>query len=105
MYFAKDVCWFLLDTVHADYDAAIAEAKERHNYSFDGMLSITLNDVGTSALVKIAGADATWRAGTLAGWADKIGGVTLDIYNSKTDHGRALTMVRNDAGWANFRNP
>ncbi len=93
--------WFLLDTTHPGYNAAIGDSGLRHKIRWPkNILSIVLSDDGSRALVKSDSMGKAWRRGK---WAERVrgGAVMRDIFD-RSDHHRALTLLRG-AGWSNTR--
>ncbi len=93
--------WFLLDTTHPRYDAAIGDCGNRHKRRWPkNILSIVLSDDGTRALVKSDSMGKAWRIGR---WGERIvpQGVMRDIFD-RSDHHRALALLAT-AAWSNTR--
>lgn len=93
--------WFLLDTTHSGYSAAIIDCGTRHKRRWpNNILSVVLSDDGTLALVKSDSMGRDYRRGK---WAELVrgGGLMKDIYD-RSDHHRALALLRQSA-WSNTR--
>lgn len=82
-----DLAWLLLDAKALAHDSRLATCRAKHETGRSFKLSVIPSPDGNQALVKVAGADATWRAGFAAN--------AVRVF-TEADHGDAVEMVQ---GW------
>jgi len=77
--------WLHLDK--ETHDIAIGKCRHRHGLQKRGSLSVVFNLAGTECLIKVAGANKTWRK--KQSWMKDV----IGIYDH-SDHYKAIALVK-----------